>query len=144
LAKDPTGFAAGQANLLQYVNDDPVNGIDPTGLFCEQFWQRALENYILTNGAIPGVAMPTGTGIILGVGGKTADFYGTTTMWRLLVSGFRGATLGGVTYTSLETFVIAAVTNAWGAALAATAFEAGVTVGSLIEAAFSQCFRECQ
>ena len=31
-AKDPIGFAGGQMNLYAYVNSDPVNAIDPSGL----------------------------------------------------------------------------------------------------------------
>ncbi len=33
-AKDPSGFAGGDANLYAYVAGDPVNRIDPSGLFC--------------------------------------------------------------------------------------------------------------
>ncbi len=33
LSKDPMSFAAGQANLYQYVGNDPTNGLDPTGLY---------------------------------------------------------------------------------------------------------------
>lgn len=32
-AKDPIGFVGGDSNLYGYVLGDPVNGIDPTGLF---------------------------------------------------------------------------------------------------------------
>jgi hypothetical protein len=31
-AKNPIGFAGGYANLYKYVDNDPVNAIDPTGL----------------------------------------------------------------------------------------------------------------
>jgi RHS repeat-associated protein len=32
LQTDPTGFGAGDMNLFRYVNDDPIDGSDPTGL----------------------------------------------------------------------------------------------------------------
>ena len=32
MSLDPSSFAAGQVNLYVYVNDSPVNGVDPTGL----------------------------------------------------------------------------------------------------------------
>jgi uncharacterized protein RhaS with RHS repeats len=31
-AKDPIGFAGGYANLYEYVDDDPINSVDPSGL----------------------------------------------------------------------------------------------------------------
>ena len=31
LSQDPTGFAAGDANLYRYVGNSPTNGVDPTG-----------------------------------------------------------------------------------------------------------------
>lgn len=33
-ARDPIGFEGGDPNLYAYVHGDPVNGIDPSGLFC--------------------------------------------------------------------------------------------------------------
>lgn len=44
--KDPIGFNGGQTNLFAYVNNDPVNFIDPTGLICFDFDQFAndIEN----------------------------------------------------------------------------------------------------
>ena len=35
LSQDPIAFAAGDANLYRYFGNDPVNGVDPTGLYEE-------------------------------------------------------------------------------------------------------------
>ncbi|CAA6804015.1 MAG: Unknown protein [uncultured Sulfurovum sp.] len=38
MAKDPIDFAGGDSNLYGYVLGDPVNGIDPSGLFTEELF----------------------------------------------------------------------------------------------------------
>jgi len=76
-AKDPIGFDGGDTNILAYVGSDPVNKIDPEGLF--QFGTRPLtifndsysfgplniglfhENGFFENGANVGY-FPTGIG----------------------------------------------------------------------------------
>lgn len=35
LSEDPAGFAAGDANLRRYVGNDPINRVDPTGMYSE-------------------------------------------------------------------------------------------------------------
>lgn len=145
LAKDPAGFEARQTNLYQYVDGDPVNAIDPTGLMCERFWERAKSNFKITNNVLPGVLAPTGLGLLLGAGKAMANSFSipTVTLWDWYLSGFRGAVMGAATFTAVETGIVAVGTAAYSAALVALAFETGVLIGSAGEAAFSQCLRSC-
>ena len=41
LQSDPMGFSAGDMNLFRYVNDDPIDGSDPTGLIGDFMWDFA-------------------------------------------------------------------------------------------------------
>jgi RHS repeat-associated protein len=39
-ARDPLGFSSGDSNLYAYVNNDPVNFVDPSGLCGESDWLK--------------------------------------------------------------------------------------------------------
>jgi RHS repeat-associated protein len=43
---DPIGFAAGDSNLYRYVGGNAVNGIDPRGLFGEEFMMATADIHI--------------------------------------------------------------------------------------------------
>ncbi|MFC1751413.1 RHS repeat domain-containing protein, partial [Pseudomonadota bacterium] len=45
-AKDPIGFGGGQANIYAYVNNDPVNFIDPIGLIKLQVDKKLTQQLI--------------------------------------------------------------------------------------------------
>jgi RHS repeat-associated protein len=133
-SKDPLMFGGGDTNVYAYVANDPVNYIDPLGLKCRSYWQRVGDNFMLVNKTIPGLLAPIGLGVL--TTGPIAQAIGGIGPVAWAWSGFGGATLGGVSWTALETGVIAGATGlaSWGAG--SLAFEVGVGIGSLIEAAF--------
>jgi RHS repeat-associated protein len=80
-AKDPKGFAGGDDDLYGYTLDDPVNGVDPEGLWTIQ---------IGVNGTFGiGGALTYSAGIIIGYSNRELQF-GVYTQWG------GGALLGGV------------------------------------------------
>ncbi|AFY40222.1 RHS repeat-associated core domain protein [[Leptolyngbya] sp. PCC 7376] len=44
--EDPIGFASGDVNLFRYVNNSPLNYVDPSGLFTETYPPNSLPNPI--------------------------------------------------------------------------------------------------
>jgi len=132
--KDPIRFNGGDGNVYAYVRNDPVNFIDPLGLRCRSYWQRVGDNFILTNKAIPGLLAPMGLGLL--TTGPIAQAIGGMGPLAWAWSGFGGATLGGVSWTALETSAIVGATTLTSWAAGSLAFELGVGIGSLVEAAF--------
>jgi len=74
-ARDPIGFAAGDTNLYGYTSNDPVNFVDPSGLFSPT--------------TIAGVV----TGAIAGVSGAIASGQDGV---GVVIGGFSGAIVGGI------------------------------------------------
>jgi RHS repeat-associated protein len=142
--KDPILFDGGDSNVYAYVANDPVNLVDPAGLKCRTYWERVWDNFVLTNKTIPGMLAPFGLGVL--TTGPIAQAIGGIGPLAWAWSGFGGATLGGVSFTALETGVIAGATafTSWG--FGSLAFEVGVGIGSLIQAAIEgggECDNKC-
>ncbi len=94
-AKDPILFEGGQVNLYVYVGNDPVNGIDPSGmvdwdLLGDVFWDyfasgRALDNMIGAAKAELSIAAGVAEGYLaVGTGGAAGAFVGTHAVGNFL------------------------------------------------------------
>lgn len=66
-AKDPIDFAGGDLNLLSYVSQDPVNGVDPEGLINEAQVALGVLQAFDTMTTI-GVAIAATVGTAIGTG----------------------------------------------------------------------------
>jgi RHS repeat-associated protein len=100
-AKDPILFAGGDSNLYGYIENDPVNFIDPDGLRKLTFGQNAIVTVVSSAAAmgasfvgtpVAGAAAGATVGVLLtaAMGGDSDD------MWNNGISGALGGLGGGV------------------------------------------------
>ncbi len=132
ISEDPSGFGGGDVNLMAYVANNPINFVDPQGL--ASFSENYHNNVNITNSVIFGNHINTVIGAA--TSGQVANAIGTTTAVRLLIN---IAETGGVqtaTLSAAGALTSAGVTMAVNGALVAGSLEAGIHVGSLINATF--------
>ena len=101
-AKDPILFKGGETSLYGYVGNDPVNFIDPSGMYC---WSEATILAIAgaAGGALAGAASTSesGPGALLGgvvgaIGGALAGYFSASTPGNNAAMGaLAGATSSG-------------------------------------------------
>lgn len=108
-AKDPIGFAGGDYGLYNYVGGDPINFVDPSGLFCLS--DRAINAIAggvcgAFSGAVTGafLASPTGPGagvaatalgFLGGLVGAATGYVSTSSSGAQTASGFANAAVTG-------------------------------------------------
>jgi hypothetical protein len=96
------------------------------------WWERTEENFRFANEVIPGTYAPPGFGFL--TGRAMARSAGAASLGQWIFNGFSGSTSGMATFTSLETGVIAGSVTLVNAIAVAATWEAGLFIGSMIEA----------
>ncbi|GBC62884.1 hypothetical protein DENIS_3868 [Desulfonema ishimotonii] len=129
-AKDPILFAGGDTDLYGYCLGDPVNLFDPSGLSYLENYQKNSET---TNNFFFGSGEGTLSRALIGfiTAGGVAQQFGTVTPLQAATSLGEGgiATLG-----VSGTIGAAAINTAVNAIMSAISLEAGISVGSLVNA----------
>lgn len=139
LSPDPIEFAGGDVNLYNYGRNNPSRFIDPSGLKCKKpFLNRALDNFILTNQAIPGLTVPLFSS--MGTAGFVANRLGLITPLQFALSGFQGLDVGGyIILTRGYTALIAGGVSLFNFTIVSVSYETGLAIGSLAYAAATPC-----
>ena len=96
------------------------------------FARRWWDGFNATNTCIPGVLAPTGMGLM--TGGATAEQFGLVSFLPWAKAGFGGMAAEGAQFTALETGLIVAQNSALNFCLVGLTWEAGVAIGSAINA----------
>jgi hypothetical protein len=92
----------------------------------------------MTNKMISSWRVQSAIGFSLKAGETMANTFQTTTLFNWAMSGFRGATMAGATFTGLETGIIAVYTGGITYIVVSGSLEAGIFVGSIINVALPQ------
>lgn len=87
VSKDPIGFSGGDTNLYGYVLNDPINSVDPLGLWA---WGDSLPQWLVDASA------GFGNGISLGVTGLINDLTGASSVINKCSSVYQGSEFVGL------------------------------------------------
>lgn len=145
ITRDPLGLAAGDINFYRYVGNNPINYVDPLGLqMCgKSYWDKVWNNYVNTHKAPYGfVARRLGmlvTGwkiqqLTQSISGLQWVRHQSRNLYNWLIYGraWQPIVAGGVSWTTMESFVIASGFSVTNLAYGGGAFEVGVGIGSLL------------
>jgi RHS repeat-associated protein len=138
MSKDPILFAGGDANLYGYVLGDPINFIDPLGLWSwDRFTDSFYENRNIARTAVYGVPAKVFKGLgTATVGSSWIKTRGFATAGDVLKSFLGAKGLGGLSAAEAALGGRAAVVRSFAAGAAIKgvaawlAFEGGIIVGS--------------
>jgi RHS repeat-associated protein len=134
IAEDPIGFIGG-LNLYGYVGNNPINFVDPFGLEkCPSFGDSFRFSLNTSNSFFFGFPMGLArTAIGITTAGATARSFGTVTPLQAV----RSLGYGGVANLGIRgTIISAGINTGINSVLVAASLEAGIVVGSSLNAAF--------
>jgi RHS repeat-associated protein len=124
LAKDPTGFKGGDANLYKYAKSDPIDITDPNGRFT--FGETALA-FTITGAAI-NVGATAVSDFITGDEPKFEKYFG---------SAISGALFGFGMWAGANPIALGSLSNTIGEAFSQVLSEEGIQKDKLTEAFFT-------
>ena len=138
-------------NAYWFVKNDTIGLVDVDGRECLGYYSgggiqnpfqshhsppnysythEVVDNFKLSNQALPGLLAPTGTGLL--TAGRTAAATDGITLGRWALGGFRGYSVGAATFTGAEAGIIAGGVAVLNFTLVGLAWEGGLLAGSAL------------
>jgi hypothetical protein len=139
------------ANAYWFVKNDTMGLVDVDGREClgynsgggiqnpfqshhsppnYSYTREVIDNFKLSNQALPGLLAPTGAGLL--TAGRTAAATDGITLGRWAFGGFRGYSVGAATFTGAEAGIIAGGVAVLNFTLVGLAWEGGLLAGSAL------------
>ena len=161
ISEDPIGFEGGDVNFYAYVSNNPINNVDPSGLFVHEliasgfnavadffsgggngnsFEDNFLSSWDTTNDAIFGNKINSLIG--LGTAGIVANSFGTVSGGMALNNVRRYGSIRGFGMGTGRTLASIGLNSLGNSLLIAGSLEAGIILGSAADAVY-QTFFSC-
>ena len=139
ISEDPIRLSGG-LNYFSYVQNNPINFTDPLGLRCKSLKENFDDNRKMTNDVFFGDHIKTAIGFA--TSGSVARTVGTVTPLQVLINVARTGSLSIANMTTFGTLASAEVNMLVNGALVAGSLEAGIVVGSGIDALIQTNFQQ--